>query len=113
MPMARLVETTGDCKEDPDFSYKKGFGYHLLVVSLASTQEVLCLENRSGNRPSHEGAALLPGARIRPRRSAGNPLQECSIEDWLPCGHGWLAQTISEPPIATPLGCLALKNVGI
>jgi hypothetical protein len=52
-----FVETTGDCKKGADFSYKKGFGYHPLVVSLANTQEVLFLENRSGSRPSHEGAA--------------------------------------------------------
>jgi len=52
-----FVETTGDCKQGADFSYKKGLGYHPLVVSLANTQEVLFLENRSGNRPSHEGAA--------------------------------------------------------
>jgi hypothetical protein len=32
-------------------------GYHPLLVSLANTGEVLYLVNRSGNRPSHEGAA--------------------------------------------------------
>jgi hypothetical protein len=52
-----FVDTTGDCKEGADFNYKKGFGYHPLIVSLANTQEILFLENRSGNRPSHEGAA--------------------------------------------------------
>jgi Transposase DDE domain group 1 len=33
------------------------WGYHPLVVTLANTGEVLRLVNRSGNRPSHEGAA--------------------------------------------------------
>ena len=31
--------------------------YHPLVVSLANTGEVLSIVNRSGNRPSHDGAA--------------------------------------------------------
>src|SRR4029453_11557680 len=31
--------------------------YHPLVVSLANTSEPLFLVNRSGNRPSHEGAS--------------------------------------------------------
>ena len=52
-----FVETTGNCKEGADFGYKKGFGYHPLIVSLANTQEILSIENRSGARPSHEGAA--------------------------------------------------------
>ena len=52
-----LVITTGQCKEGMDISYKKTWGYHPLVVTLANTGEVLSIVNRSGNRPSHEGAA--------------------------------------------------------
>jgi hypothetical protein len=52
-----LTETTGACKAGMDIAYDGTWGYHPLVVSLAETGEVLSLVNRSGNRPSHEGAA--------------------------------------------------------
>jgi hypothetical protein len=52
-----LVGTTGECKQGMDIAYNGTWGYHPLVVSLANTGEVLSLINRSGNRPSHEGAA--------------------------------------------------------
>jgi hypothetical protein len=52
-----LVGTTGECKRGMDIAYDGTWGYHPLVLSLANTGEVLSLVNRSGNRPSHEGAA--------------------------------------------------------
>src|SRR5262249_35428927 len=51
-----LAETTGQCKAGMDISYDGAWGYHPLVVSLANTQEPVYLVNRSGNRPSAEGA---------------------------------------------------------
>jgi hypothetical protein len=52
-----VVETGGECKRGMDLSYNGTWGYHPLLVSLANTQELWFLANRSGNRPSHEGAA--------------------------------------------------------
>ena len=52
-----LVGTNGACKQGMDIAYEGTWGYHPLLLSLANTNEVLSLVNRSGNRPSHEGAA--------------------------------------------------------
>jgi hypothetical protein len=52
-----LAETLGACKQGMGYAYNGTWGYHPLIVSLAETQEPLYLMNRSGERPSHEGAA--------------------------------------------------------
>lgn len=52
-----LVPTLGNCKEGMDIAYDGTWCYHPLVMTLANTGEVLSIVNRSGNRPSYEGAA--------------------------------------------------------
>lgn len=66
-----LVETSAEKMEGIDIAYNGAWGYHPLVVSLANTGEVLSLVNRSGNRPSHEGAAAEADRAIALCRRAG------------------------------------------
>lgn len=53
-----MVETGAEKMSGIDISHDGVWGYHPLVVSLANTGEILSIVNRSGNRPSHEGAAV-------------------------------------------------------
>jgi hypothetical protein len=66
-----LVATGACCKQGVDIAYDGTWGYHPLIVSLANTGEVLRIVNRSGNRPSHEGAAEQLDLTIRLCRQAG------------------------------------------
>lgn len=65
------IETSGEKKEGIGVNYKRQWGYHPLIVSLAQTEESLYLVNRSGNRPSHDQAATYLDLAIADCRAAG------------------------------------------
>ena len=87
-----IVETTGECKQGMDINHKGQWGYHPLMISLANTGESLYLVNRSGNRPSHEGAqeyfdkaiALCRRAGFRKITLRGDTdfTQTACLDDW-------------------------------
>ena len=66
-----IAPTDGQCKSGIGMSYTGQWSYHPLVVSLAETNEVLYSVNRSGNRPSHEGAAEVLDRAIELVRGGG------------------------------------------
>ena len=66
-----IQATDGECKSGIGMSYKGQWSYHPLVVSLGETNEVLYVVNRSGNRPSHEGAAEVLDRTIELVRRGG------------------------------------------
>jgi len=66
-----IVATHGECKQGMGLSYDGQWGYHPLLISLANTGEPLFLLNRSGGRPSAEGAAPLLDEAISLCKRAG------------------------------------------
>jgi len=54
-----IKEVYGQCKQGADFSYNRKWSYHPFLATLAETNEPLRTINRSGNRPSPEGAAQV------------------------------------------------------
>lgn len=83
-----IVATNGECKEGMNLSYKRTWGYHPLAVTLRNTGEVMRLVNRSGNRPSHEGAAAQLDRAAAVCRAAGfRRIRMCGDTDFSQTKH--------------------------
>src|SRR3954452_7656192 len=66
-----LVATGAGCKQGIGIAYDGTWSYHPLIITLANTGDVLSIVNRSGNRPSYEGAAEQLDLAILLCRDAG------------------------------------------
>jgi Transposase DDE domain group 1 len=102
-----LVATSGECKQGADMAYDGTWGYHPLLISLANTQEPLFIVNRSGNRPSYEGAAAYFDKAAELCRQAGfrhisfrgdtDFTQTADLDRWDEAGIGFVFGIDAQP----------------
>jgi Transposase DDE domain group 1 len=114
-----IVETTGACKQGLALSYNGLWGYHPLLLALANTQEPLVLVNRSGNRPSHEGAAASFDRAAALCRQAGfrqilfrgdtDFTQTAHLDRWQEAGIGFVFGIDAQPNLVARAAALPAR----